>query len=133
MIHVTHKSCLKLVGAALLFIATLVGVSISSVANAAQPVDLSITHEVKKSVACFSFARAQNLGDEVLNTYLRRIGKASGTAGAVYQLGYNEGLLDAYGYANASKFEEFVSVKAARFDAAKALYKLVGCTINESI
>lgn len=129
MIHVTHKSCLKWVGAALLTLATLVGVGISGAVQA-QPVDLSVTQEVKKSIACFSLARAQNLGEEVLTTYLRRIGEASGTAGAVYHLGHMEGTLDAYGYANASKFK---NAGFARLDAAKHLYKLLGCTINVEI
>ncbi len=129
MIHVTHKSCIKLVGAALLVVATFIGVGISGAVQA-QSVDLHTTAEVKKAVACFSFARAQDLSEDVLNVYLKRIGKASDTAGAVYHLGYTEGMLDAYGYANASKFKD---AGFARLDAAKHLYTLVGCTINESI
>lgn len=129
MLHVTHKDCLKLAGALILGVAMFVAVSISSIAQA-QIVDLYVTAEVKQSVACFSFARAQGKGNEELNVYLSRIGKASESAGAVYHLGYNEGMLDAYGYANSSKFAGKVE---ARIDAAKQLYKLIGCTINESI
>lgn len=92
--------------------------------------DMQITAAVRQSVQCFSFARAHGLGKDVLGVYLKRVGKASGTAGAVYHLGYSEGMLDAYGYANASKFP---SAGHARLDAAKQLYKLVGCTINVKI
>ena len=97
----------------------------------AQSVPLSITAEVKKAVTCFSLARSQGLGTEVTGVYLNRVGKAKGTYGAVYQLGYIEGSLDAYGFANSSKFGN--SMGLARIDAAKNLYKLLGCTINEKI
>lgn len=129
MLHVTHKSCVKWVGVALLVIASFMAVSVSSTANA-QTTDLHITSEVRNAVACFAFARAQNLGHDVLDVYLKRIGKASGSAGAVYYLGYSEGMVDAYGFANASKLG---GVKPAKLHAAINMYKLMGCTLNVSI
>ena len=104
-----------------------------SAATHALPVeepDLSITDEVKKSVTCFVFARELKLGQDTQNIYLSRVGKASTTFGAVYQLGLDTGMLAAYGFANASKLG---GIAAARFDAASKLYKLYGCNANESI
>ncbi len=129
MKHHTHKTWLKWIGTGIAALSLVLTLSFSSAASA-KTLDLSVTAEVKKSVACFSFARAHGKSEEVLDTYLRRIGKASESAGAVYHLGYTEGMLDAYGYANASKF---TGKEEARLDAAKNLYKLIGCTINESI
>ena len=129
MKHLTHTSWLKWIGGTIAALSVAIALSFSTAAQA-NPVDLSVTAEFKKSVACFSFARAHGLRHETLTVYLKRIGKAQGTAGAVYHLGYTEGMLDAYGYANASKFSGSVE---ARIDAAKTLYKLIGCTINESI
>ena len=130
MKHLTHTSWLKWIGGTIAALSVAIALSFSSAANA-QTVDLSITAEVKKSVACFSFARAHGLRQETLAVYLKRVGKAQESAGAVYHLGYTEGMLDAYGYANASKFSN--SNIEARIDAARSLYKLIGCTINESI
>lgn len=115
------------IGAVLLLIGALAGF------NAAQAtaLDLNITAEVKKSVSCFSFARAQRLPSSTLDTFIKRIGKHSGDAGAVYWLGYSEGALDAYGFSNSSKFGG--SMELARIDAATNLYKMLGCTINVSI
>ena len=127
---VTHKDLTNLVGAALLAVAAFIGVALSGVVQA-QPVDLQITPEVKKSVACFSFARAQRLPTSTLDVFIKRIGKHSGDAGAVYWLGYSEGSLDAYGFSNSSKFGN--SMELARIDAATNLYKLLGCTINVKI
>lgn len=129
MLHITHKSWIKLVGTALLVIATFVGVSISSIAVAAV-VDMQITQEVKKSVQCFSYSRAMDLRQEVQRVYLRRIGEASGTAGAVYTLGYTEGLLAGLASSNAKVLGSY---EAAKVHAAEYMYKLHGCTINESI
>lgn len=127
MLHITHKSWIKLVGTALLVIATFVGVSISSTVSAS---DLGIDYEVKKSITCLVFAKTLDLPKSTLNVYYKRIGEARYEPGAIYQIGYTTGMLDAYGYANSGKFGNYT---LSRMDAAKNLYDMVGCTINESI
>ena len=112
-----------------LFLALAIGASFSGAAQASTS-DMQISATAKQSVQCFALARAQRLNVDILELYIKRIGKASGTAGAVFWLGYTEGTLDAYGYAHASKFP---SAQAARLDAATQLYKLMGCTINVKI
>jgi len=132
MRHFTHKSWLKVIGGTILTLSVAVALSFSAATHAiavAEP-DLSITDEAKKAVTCFVFARELNLGQDTLNIYLSRVGKASATFGAVYQLGLDTGMLSAYGFANAGRIG---SVKAARLDAANKLYGLYGCSANESI
>ena len=124
----TDKSVRKYIITTLLVVAGIMGLSVHSAANA---VDLQITQEVKKSVACFSFARAQRLPTSTLDVFIKRIGKHNGDAGAVYWLGYSEGSIDAYGFSNSSKFGN--SMELARIDAATNLYKMLGCTINVKI
>ena len=129
MKHLTHKSWLKWIGGTILTMSLIIGASFSSAVNA-QPTDMRITQEVKKEVACFVYARHLGLATEVIGTHLQRIGKASETAGAVYHLGYTEGLLAGLAASNA---EVLGSYKAAKIHAAEYLYNTIGCTINESI
>jgi len=129
MKHTTHKSWLKWIGGTIATLSVVIGGSFSSAVNA-QPLDMQITQEVRKEVACFVYARHLGLATEVITTHLHRIGQASETAGAVYRLGYVEGLIDGLGSANADRLDGF---KAAKLHAADYMYKLIGCTINESI
>jgi len=129
MKHLTHKSWLKWIGGTILTLSLIIGASFSSAVNA-QPTDMRITQEVKKEVACFVYARHLGLATEVIGTHLQRIGKASETAGAVYRLGYVEGLIDGLGSANADRLGGF---KAAKLHAAEYMYKLIQCDINEKI
>ena len=112
------------IGVAVLLIGSLAGFNVS------QASDMQVTQTVKQSVQCFSYARALDKSHEVQQVYLKRIGKASGTAGAVYHLGYTEGLLAGLASANAKVLGSY---KAAKIHAAEYMYKLHGCTINESI
>ena len=129
MKHLTHTSWLKWIGGTIAALSVAIALSFSSAANA-QPTDMQITQVVKHEVACFVYARHIGLAQDVITTHLNRIGKASGTAGAVYRLGYVEGLIDGLGSANADRLGGFV---AAKKHAADYMYKLIGCTINESI
>lgn len=119
MVHITHKSWVGIVGATIILVAAIMTLSVSTAVNAAPARGLDLTPEAHKAVACFAYARAQELPWRVQQVYLKRIGKAAGTAGAVYHLGYIEGIIAAHG--------------TNRVVAAKHFYKLMGCTINESI
>jgi hypothetical protein len=125
----TQKCIVKRILAAVAVITLLVGAGASS-AVGANPSDMYLSAHAKQSVICFVYARAQGLDEVTTGTFIKRIGKAKDTAGAIWTLGHTVGLLDAYGYANASRFG---SAEAGRVDAARALYKMSGCTINEAI
>jgi hypothetical protein len=129
MRHLTHTGWLKVIGGTIATLSIATALSFS-VASQAAVVDMQITEAVRKSVQCFSYSRAMDLRHEVQVVYLKRIGEASGTAGAVYHLGYTEGLLAGLASSNA---EVLGSYAAAKIHAAEYMYKLHGCTINESI
>ena len=129
MRHMTHKSWLKLIGTALVSVSVVVAFSFSS-ASSAKPLDMEVTQVVRKEVACFVYARYLGLGREAVGNHLRRIGEATKSAGAVYRLGYVEGMIEGLGSANAEKLGGF---KAAKLHAAKHMYKIIGCDSNESI
>lgn len=127
-----HTSIVKRISAGLVVLACIMGFTFTNVASASVvPSDMPITTHGQKAIACFVFARAQRLPKDMVNFHLQAVGDETKTAGGVYQLGYNVGLLDAYGYANANKFGG--SRSAARTDAAAQLYKLVGCNIDVNI
>lgn len=129
MKHHTHKSWLKWIGGTLAVLSLAVSVSFSA-ATQAEVVDMQITEQVRKAVQCFSYARALDKSVEIQGVYIQRIGKANGTAGAVYHLGYTEGLLAGLASSNAQVLGSYA---AAKLHAADYLYNFHGCTINESI
>lgn len=129
MKHTTHKSWLKWIGGTIVALSVATGISFSAATQAAV-VDMEITEQVRKSVQCFSYARALDKSIEIQNVYLSRIGEANGTAGAVYHLGYTEGLLAGLASSNAQVLGSYA---AAKLHAADYMYKFHGCTINESI
>ena len=127
MKHVTHKSLVKRVSVVLVAVAAAMAISFSW---AVQAQDMPTSAAAKSAVTCLVLARAQDLPASVSKLFLQRIGKAKYELGTAYWMGYATGMLDAYGFANSKKFE---SMELARLDAATHLYKMLGCTINESI
>ena len=127
-----HTSIVKRISAGAVVIACIMGLTFTNVASAnVIPADMPVSTTAYKAIQCFVFARAQSLPKDMVNFHLNAVGEEQKTAGGVFQLGYNGGLLDAYGYANSSKFGG--SREAARRDAATKLYKLVGCNTNVTI
>ncbi len=129
MKHTTHKTWLTRIGVAIAIITVAVSASFNA-ASHAQDFDLHITPYVDKAVTCFVYAVFMQQPEKVLSLYTKRIGKAQGTAGAVYRLGYVTGLVDGVASANAQRLGGY---EVAKVQAAEYLYKLVGCTINDSI
>ena len=130
MKHITHRTWLTRIGVAILLVTAAITASVTSASSPQNVRALQLRPSHKKAVQCFTLARAAGMDTDVLTLYIQRIGEASGTAGGVYTLGYTEGTLDAWGAANSSRLGGY---KKARLHAAKHLYKMTGCTINESI
>ena len=130
MKHHTHTTWLKWIGGTIAALSVVIGLSFNAAVHAQQPSDMQLTQEVQKAVTCFVYARHMQEPAEVMQVYLYRIGKASESAGAVYRLGYVEGLVDGLASGNSKALGGF---KPAQLHAAKYLYNLIGCTINESI
>jgi hypothetical protein len=98
-------------------------------AHASQPSDMQISQTGHKQIACFVYSRYIG-NEEAINIHLRRIGRETETAGAVYRLGYVEGLINGLASANAKRLGGY---QVAQVHAAKFMYKVEGCTINEAI
>lgn len=129
MKRATHTTWLTRIGVVILICTAAITASFSAASNA-QDFDAQISPQVDKAVTCFVYARDKGASEEIQGVYLQRIGKASGTAGAVWRLGYVTGLVDGLASANAKQLGGF---EAAKVHAADYMYKLIGCTINESI
>jgi len=96
---------------------------------AQQPLDMQISQKVHKEIARFAYSRHMGSEDAVL-IHLKRIGKETETAGAVYRLGYVEGLVNGLASANSKRLGGY---QAAQKHAAKFLYSAEGCTVNEAL
>lgn len=134
MVHVTHKSCLKLVGAALLVVATFVGVGISGAVQAQSlPYNVVEQSAVKQAVVaarCGILASAMELDQNILNLYYAKVQGYEDNAEVVYEAGYTMGILDASVYFNVHGYATFEETRMA---AATLHYARGKCAPYESI
>ena len=130
MHNITYKDVIKLIGTVALCVAASVALVLSNVAVATPLADKVISRVVHHEVACYAFAKYSNKGRAIVKIHLGRIKHASGTAGAVYRLGYVEGLINGMASANAQRLGGYI---AAQTHAASYFYKVQGCNNGESI
>ena len=133
MLHITHKSWIKLVGTALLVLATFVGVSISSTVNA-QTQSLGATpitiEKAAVAVKCGILAIAGGLSTELIEQYVLVFEPYINNTDVGYEAGYTVGVLDTSGMLQA---DQYGSYDEARKAAALYFYKINKCTPHESI
>ncbi len=124
---ITHKKLVKWAGAALVVVATFIGVAASGVV-VADELDKTEVY-AKHEAACFIFGKAAGIDD--MQVHANRVRDSEVDARMIsYVLGYHTGALDVYGSINTRHFGSYV---AARKDAATAMYKQFSCSVMTSI
>jgi hypothetical protein len=88
-----------------------------------------LLNNAKTAANCFVLGKAHGLSPEELKVHLDRVGQYNTHPLIIYTRGYYTDTLDTYGTANAPRFGSF---KAARIDAARALYNLLSCSTAQA-